>query len=186
MLSAYATGCALNLPVNVIGQGIAAVKGVRGRFERVSSPAGWTAIIDYAHTPDALEKCLRTIHEVLPQKNRGRIITVFGAGGDRDKAKRPIMGSVASKLSDHTIVTSDNPRTENPMRIIEDIMKGIPGGSSVRCEADRRAAIQAALHDARPGDVILIAGKGHEDYQVIGQEKVHFSDREIVEEFINA
>jgi UDP-N-acetylmuramoyl-L-alanyl-D-glutamate--2,6-diaminopimelate ligase len=186
ILAAFSTGLALDLPLLAITSGITGVKSVRGRFERIASPEGWTAIIDYAHTPDALEKCLETIHDILPKTNRGRIVTVFGAGGDRDRAKRPLMGSVVGRLSDLTIVTSDNPRTEGPQRIIDDIVKGIPAGAEVIQEVGRRKAIEMALDRARAGDVVLIAGKGHEDYQVIGKEKIHFSDREIVEEFIRS
>ena len=184
ILAAYSTGLALGVSQQTLLAGIRSVASVRGRFERVPSPKGWAAIIDYAHTPDALEKCLRTIHDVLPREGRGRIITVFGAGGDRDKTKRPLMGSIAGQLSDIIIVTSDNPRTEDPGRIIDDIVAGIPRGAQVTQLVDRRGAIHSALRQARSGDVVLVAGKGHEDYQVIGKEKIHLSDREIVEEFI--
>jgi len=184
VLAAYSTGLALGHSPETLVQGIRSVNSVRGRFERIASPAGWTAIVDYAHTPDALEKCLRTIHDVLPREGRGRIITVFGAGGDRDRTKRPLMGSVAGQWSDIIIVTSDNPRTEEPQGIIDEIVAGIPHGAQVTQEIDRRAAIHSALRQARSGDVVLIAGKGHEDYQVIGKEKIHFSDREIIEELI--
>jgi UDP-N-acetylmuramoyl-L-alanyl-D-glutamate--2,6-diaminopimelate ligase len=154
---------------------------VRGRFEQIVSPAGWTAVIDYAHTPDALEKCLRTIRDLLPPEKPGRIITVFGCGGNRDRGKRPIMGRIASELSDITVVTSDNPRKENPGVIIDEIMAGVRSGATVHREEDRRAAIGRALAMARPGDVVLVAGKGHEDYQVVGEQKRHFDDREEVE-----
>jgi UDP-N-acetylmuramoyl-L-alanyl-D-glutamate--2,6-diaminopimelate ligase len=184
ILAAYSTGLALGLSPDTLAAGIRSVKSVRGRFERIASPKGWAAIIDYAHTPDALEKCLRTIHDVLPREGRGRIITVFGAGGDRDRTKRPLMGAVAGQWSDIVIVTSDNPRTEEPQSIIDGIVAGIPRAAQVTREVDRRAAIHSALQQAKAGDVILVAGKGHEDYQVIGKEKIHFSDREIVEEFI--
>lgn len=186
LLAAYAAGLSLGFSHDVLQEGIRRVQNVRGRFERILSPRGWTAIIDYAHTPDALEKCLRTLHELLPVPRPGRIITVFGAGGDRDRAKRPIMGRIASSLSDVALITSDNPRTEDPERIIDDIMQGIEEQSHVVREPDRRRAIERALSDARPHDVILIAGKGHEEYQIIGTQKIHFSDREIVEEFIRA
>ena len=186
ILSAYSTGVALGLEHEKIASGISSLKNVRGRFERIPSPKGWTAIVDYAHTPDALEKCLRTIHDVLPKEHRGRIITVFGAGGDRDRTKRPLMGKIAGSLSDIAIVTSDNPRTEDPQQIINEIAVGIPRGAAVTQEVDRRTAIHAALRQARTGDVVLIAGKGHEDYQVIGKEKIHFSDREVVQDFIGA
>jgi UDP-N-acetylmuramoyl-L-alanyl-D-glutamate--2,6-diaminopimelate ligase len=184
VLAAYTTGMALGLSQEQILTGIRNLKNVRGRFERIISPAGWTAVIDYAHTPDALGNCLRTIHDVLPQKNRGRIITVFGAGGDRDKTKRPIMGLIAGDYSDLVIVTSDNPRTEMPEIIIDDVMRGITRHASVLREVDRQTAIERAINCAQQGDVILIAGKGHEDYQVIGKEKKHFSDKEVVENLL--
>lgn len=184
ILAAYSAGVALGYSHESISAGVSSVQNVRGRFERIASPKGWTAIIDYAHTPDALEKCLRTIHDVLPKESRGRIITVFGAGGDRDRTKRPLMGKIVGSLSDLAIVTSDNPRTEDPQQIMNDIVVGIPREATVMKEVDRRAAIVAALRKARAGDIVLVAGKGHEDYQVIGKEKIHLSDREIVEEFI--
>ncbi|MCX6133170.1 MAG: UDP-N-acetylmuramoyl-L-alanyl-D-glutamate--2,6-diaminopimelate ligase [Ignavibacteriales bacterium] len=184
VLSAYAAGMALGYPHGKIASGISSLKNVRGRFERITSPQGWTAIVDYAHTPDALEKCLRTIHDVLPERDRGRIITVFGAGGDRDRTKRPLMGKIAGSLSDIVIVTSDNPRTENPQQIINEIVGGISREASVSQEVDRKTAIHAALRQARTGDVILVAGKGHEEYQVIGKEKIHFSDREVIEDCV--
>jgi UDP-N-acetylmuramoyl-L-alanyl-D-glutamate--2,6-diaminopimelate ligase len=186
ILAAYSAGMALGYPHDTLARGIDNLKGVRGRFQRVASPKGWTAIIDYAHTPDALEKCLRTIHEILPAAKRGRIITVFGAGGDRDRTKRPLMGKIAAGLSDLAIVTSDNPRTEDPQGIIDDIVRGISPEATVIRDADRRSAILTALRQARSGDVVLVAGKGHEDYQLIGREKIHFSDSEIVEDFIRA
>jgi UDP-N-acetylmuramoyl-L-alanyl-D-glutamate--2,6-diaminopimelate ligase len=184
ILAAFSTGLALGIPREQIIQGIKNMKNVRGRFERITSPAGWTAIIDYAHTPDALENCLKTIQDILPSQNRGRIITVFGAGGDRDKTKRPLMGHIAGDYSDIIIVTSDNPRSEEPKKIIDDIIRGVTRHASVLQETDRRTAIERAISCAQRGDVILIAGKGHEDYQVIGKEKIHFSDREVVESLI--
>ena len=184
VLAAYAAGTALGIPQKQILAGINNLKNVRGRFERITSPIGWTAIIDYAHTPDALENCLKTIHDILPAQNRGRIITVFGAGGDRDKTKRPMMGEIAGNYSDIVIVTSDNPRTEKPEQIIDEVMRGVMRNASVLREVDRRTAIEHAIGCAKRGDVILIAGKGHEDYQVIGREKIHFSDREVVESLI--
>jgi UDP-N-acetylmuramoyl-L-alanyl-D-glutamate--2,6-diaminopimelate ligase len=181
VLAAFCAGLALGIPREQILQGINNVKNVRGRFERIVAPAGWIAIIDYAHTPDALENCLKTIHAIMPLQNRGRIITVFGAGGDRDKTKRPLMGRIAGDYSDIVIVTSDNPRTEEPEKIIDDIIRGITRHASVLREPNRRTAIEQAISCAHQGDVILIAGKGHEDYQIIGREKIHFNDREIVE-----
>lgn len=184
VLAAFTAGTALGISEDHILRGISTLKPVRGRFERIASPKGWTAIVDYAHTPDALEKCLKAIREVLPQERRGKIITVFGAGGDRDKTKRPLMGNIAAQMSDVIIVTSDNPRTEDPESIIEDILAGVPRGAAVQRESDRRKAIEQATRMAGAGDVILVAGKGHEDYQVIGTEKIHLSDREIVESLL--
>jgi UDP-N-acetylmuramoyl-L-alanyl-D-glutamate--2,6-diaminopimelate ligase len=184
VLAAYSAGIALGIPREQILTGINNLKNVRGRFERIVSPAGWTGIVDYAHTPDALENCLKTIHDILPTQNRGRIITVFGAGGDRDKTKRPLMGRIAGEYSDIVIVTSDNPRTENPEKIIDDIVHGVIRHASVLREINRKIAIERAVNCAQRGDVILIAGKGHEDYQVVGQEKIHFSDREVLENLL--
>jgi UDP-N-acetylmuramoyl-L-alanyl-D-glutamate--2,6-diaminopimelate ligase len=162
----------------------AVLKPAPGRFEQIRSPKGWTAIVDYAHTPDALENCLQTIHDVLPPQRTNRIITVFGAGGDRDTTKRPKMGAIAERLSDTIIITSDNPRTEDPMKIIGDVLEGITEKQKAVIEADRAKAIAKGLSLAAEGDVILIAGKGHEDYQVIGKEKFHFSDNEEIMKFI--
>jgi UDP-N-acetylmuramoyl-L-alanyl-D-glutamate--2,6-diaminopimelate ligase len=184
ILATYATGVALGIVDETIATGIAGVHAVRGRFEQITSPRGWTAIVDYAHTPDALAHCLQTIRDILPQRGGARILTVFGCGGNRDRGKRPIMGRIASEMSDLTIVTSDNPRKEDPDAIIDEIMRGIVSDRNVRREADRRTAIRAALSEAQPGDVVLIAGKGHEDYQVIGEVKSHFDDREEVERFV--
>lgn len=181
ILAAYAAGKAIGVSEQALQHGIASLRAVKGRLERVDSPKGWMAIIDYAHTPDALEKCLRAVRELL---STGRVITVFGAGGDRDTTKRPLMGKIAAGLSDLAIVTSDNPRTEDPQQIINDIVAGIPKTANVQQIVDRREAIRKATELARPGDVIVIAGKGHEEYQVLGTKKIHFSDREVVEEFM--
>jgi UDP-N-acetylmuramoyl-L-alanyl-D-glutamate--2,6-diaminopimelate ligase len=184
MLAAFSTGLALGIDRSVIAEGIGSLPSVRGRFEQIASPAGWTAIVDYAHTPDALENCLKTIHDVLPSSKRGRIITVFGCGGNRDRGKRPQMGRIASELSDITVITSDNPRNEDPGMIIQEIRAGVRANTDVRVESDRHAAIALALGLAQPGDVVLVAGKGHEDYQVVGTIKHHFDDREEIERFI--
>lgn len=184
VLASFTVGAALELPASDIRRGIEQTAFVKGRFEKIPSRAGWTAIVDYAHTPDALEKCLRTIHDVLPKQGRGKILAVFGAGGDRDSAKRPLMGAIAAELADVCVVTSDNPRTEDPDRIIADILRGIRRQDDILVEPDRRKAILRALSLAHNGDVVLIAGKGHEEYQILGTEKIHFSDREIVEEFL--
>jgi UDP-N-acetylmuramoyl-L-alanyl-D-glutamate--2,6-diaminopimelate ligase len=184
VLGAFAAGRALGISAERLKSAIEVFEPVAGRFERLRSPKGWSAIIDYAHTPDALEKTLHAIHDVLGEKRAGKIITVFGCGGNRDAGKRPKMGAIAASLSDVTIVTSDNPRHEDPKTIIDQVLAGIPRGTNVRTEIDRATAITRALDEAGPNDVVLIAGKGHEDYQVIGDKKNHFSDREIVQELI--
>jgi UDP-N-acetylmuramyl-tripeptide synthetase len=184
IVAAFAAGYALRTPLEAIVSGIGKLSAVRGRFERIRSPRGWTAIVDYAHTPDALENCLRTIRALLPGDRPGRVITVFGAGGDRDRTKRPVMGAVAASLSDVLILTSDNPRSEDPLSIMKEIAAGIPPQVSYDMEVDRRRAIVQALQHAQPGDVVLVAGKGHEDYQIIKSERFHFSDREIIEQFL--
>jgi UDP-N-acetylmuramoyl-L-alanyl-D-glutamate--2,6-diaminopimelate ligase len=186
VLSACSAGIALGIPAATLAAGVASFSFVPGRFEQILSPVGWSAIIDYAHTPDALEKCLNTIRDVVPDGGSHKIITVFGAGGDRDKSKRPLMGTVVDSLSDVAVVTSDNPRTEEPGAIINDVLKGVQRKKDLFVEPDRRSAITNALSMVRAGDIVLIAGKGHEDYQIIGTTKHHFSDREIVQEFIAA
>ncbi len=184
--AAYATGLALGIPEARILAGIAGMKPVRGRFEQIVAPQGWTAIVDYAHTPDALDNCLHAIRQITSMHQAGRVITVFGCGGNRDVGKRPIMGRIASTLSDVAIITSDNPRHEDPLAIINDILHGVVPGADVVVEVDRRKAIIVGLERARPGDIVLIAGKGHENYQVIGDARSHFDDREEVEKFIQA
>lgn len=157
------------------------MKAVAGRCERVyHDKMECTVVVDYAHTPDALENILKTMKEVT----KGKIITVFGCGGDRDKTKRPIMGSVAAKYSDITIVTSDNPRTEDPRAIIDDIIVGITDSHTVI--EDRKDAIEYACKIASKDDIVVIAGKGHEDYQIIGTTKHHFSDKETVINYFNS
>jgi UDP-N-acetylmuramoyl-L-alanyl-D-glutamate--2,6-diaminopimelate ligase len=184
ILAACATGIGLGIGSSAIASGIRSVEAVRGRFERVVSPAGWTAIIDYAHTPDALENCLRTIRELVPPGDGHRVITVFGCGGNRDRGKRPIMGRIASEWSDIAIVTSDNPRDEDPASIIGAIVAGMIRGREMYTDVNRRTAIRSALMKARSGDIVLVAGKGHETYQIIGAARDHFDDREEVETFI--
>ncbi len=184
LLAAFATGIKMGIDPETIVDGIEKLRAVPGRFQQFVSPKGWIAVVDYAHTHDALENCLRAIQEILPAGKRGKIITVFGAGGNRDKGKRPLMGHVATQYSDIAIITSDNPRLEDPLSIIEDIQKGVLPGKTVIVEPDRRKAIIAALEIAGSGDIVLLAGKGHETYQVIGDQKNHFDDREEVENFI--
>ena len=186
ILASYATGLALGIPEPAIVEGIRNLRAVRGRFEQIASPRGWTAIVDYAHTPDALENCLRAIHDILPRVRRGRIITVFGCGGNRDRGKRPKMGRIATELSDMVVITSDNPRHEDPQAIIDEIAAGARKDREFVVEVDRRNAIRMALAQAHEGDVVLVAGKGHEDYQVVGDTKHHFDDREEIELFLKA
>ena len=161
---------------------LSTLKSVNGRLEPIRSPEGYTAIVDYAHTPDALENVLNAIHEVLDGK--GKVITVCGAGGNRDKGKRPLMAQEAVKQSDRVIITSDNPRFEEPQDIINDMLAGLDARQmkKVISIVDRREAIRTACMMAEKGDVILIAGKGHEDYQEIKGVKHHFDDKEVVRE----
>jgi UDP-N-acetylmuramoyl-L-alanyl-D-glutamate--2,6-diaminopimelate ligase len=150
---------------------------VPGRFERVDSGAGPIVLVDYAHTPDAVENALRVARGLA----RGRLVAVLGCGGDRDRGKRPLMGAAASRLADRVYLTSDNPRSEEPGAILAQILEGARasgGCAEVRVIEDRRAAIFAAVAEAGPADVVLIAGKGHEDYQIVGGRTLHFSDRE--------
>ena len=162
------------------------LKSVNGRLEPIHSPEGYTAIVDYAHTPDALENVLNAIHEVL--NGKGKVITVCGAGGNRDKGKRPIMAQEAVKQSDKVIITSDNPRFEEPQDIINDMLAGLDQKQMKKVVSivDRREAIRTACMLAEKGDVILIAGKGHEDYQEIKGVKHHFDDKEVVKEIFNS
>ena len=155
---------------------------VAGRFDSMRSPSGYTAIVDYAHTPDALENVLNAIHEVL--RGRGKVITVVGAGGNRDKGKRPLMAQEAAKQSDRLLITSDNPRFEEPQAIINDMLAGLTDEDKKKTLSivDRREAIRMACMLAQPGDVVLVAGKGHEDYQEIKGVKHHFDDREVIRE----
>ena len=161
---------------------MSSLSSVSGRFETVRSANGVTAIVDYAHTPDALENVLEAVHEVL--QHRGKVITVCGAGGNRDKGKRPQMAKIAAKMSDKVIITSDNPRFEEPQDIINDMLAGLGEAEKNHTLSivDRREAIRTATLIAKPGDVILIAGKGHEDYQEIKGVKHHFDDKEVVSE----
>ena len=186
LLAVYATAVMLGKQPDDVLVVMSTLKSVAGRLEPIHSPEGWTAVVDYAHTPDALENVLRAIHEVLDGK--GHVITVCGAGGNRDKGKRPLMAQEAVKQSDRVIITSDNPRFEEPQDIINDMLAGLDAKQmkKVLTIADRREAIRAAAMMAQKGDVILIAGKGHEDYQEIKGMKHHFDDREEVRKIINS
>ncbi|MCD7775112.1 MAG: UDP-N-acetylmuramoyl-L-alanyl-D-glutamate--2,6-diaminopimelate ligase [Clostridiales bacterium] len=152
-------------------------KGVKGRIEVVPTDTDYTVIIDYAHSPDGLENIISSLRKIAS----ARIITVFGCGGDRDKTKRPVMGAIAAKLSDVIVVTSDNPRSEDPNKIIDDILEGVKGTKTRKIvQPDRTKAIKAALDEAQTNDIVLLAGKGHETYQILGTGKIHYDEREIV------
>lgn len=176
--------CGITLEQGV--KALADFKGIPGRLQKVVHNSDKTVFIDYAHTPDALENSLKSLLKVKSDaKLSSRIITVFGCGGDRDKTKRPKMAEIAARLSDEVFLTSDNPRTEDPLTILSDAEKGFPQGfKNYTKEVDREKAVQQAINLAKPGDVILIAGKGHEDYQIIGTTKAHFSDYEVAEKYL--
>lgn len=195
IMAAATAAHALGVPAQVIAAGIACCPGVPGRLEAIAVGQPFGVLVDYAHKPDALEKTLRSIRQLT----RGRLLTVFGCGGDRDRGKRPLMGEAAGRLSDVVVLTSDNPRTEDPQQILAEAEPGLVQTGIPRVDdpsaiselqrgyvvmVDRREAIQAALAGAQPGDVLVIAGKGHEDYQIIGTTKSHFDDREEVRKYL--
>ncbi len=182
LLAVYAAAVLLGVEPDEALVQLSAMKPVNGRFESIRSPKGVTAIVDYAHTPDALVNVLQTINDVL--QHRGECWTVCGAGGNRDRGKRPIMAKVAVENSDRVIITSDNPRFEDPQAIIDDMLAGLSEEQrqSVLSIVDRREAIRTACMLAKPGDVILVAGKGHEDYQIVQGVKHHFDDHEVIRE----
>ena len=178
-LAAVASGLALNYDLDVITRALEKCTGAPGRFERVPHDGDFAVVVDYAHSDDALLNVLRTARDVT----KGKIITVFGCGGDRDRSKRAPMGQAAGSLSDVVILTSDNPRTEDPAQILADAEAGIKGtGKPYQKIADRREAIHRAIAEARTSDLVLIAGKGHEDYQILGREVFHFDDKEVARE----
>jgi UDP-N-acetylmuramoyl-L-alanyl-D-glutamate--2,6-diaminopimelate ligase len=176
VLAAASLGHLMEVPLEAIAAGIRSVGGVPGRLEPVEAGQPFTVLVDYAHTPDALATVLRTARAIT----RGRLIVVFGCGGDRDRAKRPLMGEVASRLADEVVVTSDNPRSEDPDAIIAEILAGVAG--PVMVEPDRRAAIRAALARADEIDLVVIAGKGHEQGQEAAGSKLPFDDRLVARE----
>lgn len=178
-LAALTVGTGMGIPLETAVAGIQKMPPVRGRFERVAARTRHV-LIDYAHTPDGLEKALQSARALT----RGRVIVVFGCGGNRDRSKRPVMGELASRLADLCLVTSDNPRKEDPGAIIAEILAGIPAEARAKCavEPDRATAIRLAVEMAGPEDLVLIAGKGHEDYQIVGETKHHFDDREVAEQ----
>ncbi len=180
-LAAFSTCIALGIEPEKITEALLIAKGVKGRAETVYTGTDYTVLIDYAHTPDGLENILKTVKEFT----KGRVVTLFGCGGDRDPVKRPIMGEIAGTLSDYCIITSDNPRTEEPMSIIRQIEEGMKRTSCTYTVIEnRREAIQYAITTAEPGDCVVLAGKGHETYQIIGKEKRHFDEREVIQEIL--
>jgi UDP-N-acetylmuramoyl-L-alanyl-D-glutamate--2,6-diaminopimelate ligase len=168
----------LELPHAAVREGVAAVQGVPGRFEPVDAGQPFTVLVDYAHTPDGLENLLRSAREITA----GRLICVFGCGGDRDRGKRPLMGAIVRRLADAALVTSDNPRSEDPAAIIADITAGF----DMDVEVDRRAAIERAVAMAAPPDVVVVAGKGHEQGQEVAGRIIPFDDREVAREALTA
>jgi UDP-N-acetylmuramoyl-L-alanyl-D-glutamate--2,6-diaminopimelate ligase len=181
-LAAATAMLAVGLPIDAIKSGLEGTPGVPGRFESVRAGQPFTVLVDYSHTPDSLQNALQAARDICP----GRLLVVFGCGGDRDRGKRPIMGAIAAKLADLAVVTSDNPRNEDPRAIIDEILAGVPdeAGHKVLVEADRRAAIGMALRAARAGDVVVIAGKGHESGQIIGERRIPFLDSDVVRQWL--
>lgn len=188
-VAAIAATMAAGVSLATAGRALAQFRGAPGRLERVDNSRGLHIFVDYAHTDDALTTVLTALNEVRRQSNsKGKILTVFGCGGDRDRGKRPLMAAAAARGSDTVIMTSDNPRSENPLAILEDMKKGIPADfrGTLKVEPDRRSALALSLQLAEEGDVILIAGKGHEDYQLIGDQKLSFSDVREMSELLEA
>ncbi|GIW23364.1 MAG: UDP-N-acetylmuramoyl-L-alanyl-D-glutamate--2,6-diaminopimelate ligase [Candidatus Sericytochromatia bacterium] len=181
-LATIAVGIAKGFSLEKCKNSLEKSKGVKGRIEIVT-PKGYpfTVVIDYAHTPDSLENILKTVKEF----SKGKVISVFGCGGDRDRAKRPIMGEISSKLADITIVTSDNPRTESPSFIISEILEGMKNKDNILVEEDRKLAIKKSIEIANKGDIVVIAGKGHENYQIFKDKTIHFDDKEVALEFLS-
>jgi UDP-N-acetylmuramoyl-L-alanyl-D-glutamate--2,6-diaminopimelate ligase len=182
-LASLSAGLLLGFELDSLAAAMRGCEGVKGRLEVVPTGQNFTVIIDYAHKPYALENIIRALREFAP----GRVVTLFGCGGDRDRTKRPLMGEIAARLSDFVVVTSDNPRTEEPGEIINEILAGMQGTKTPYVVIEnRREAIVWSLENAQKNDIIILAGKGHETYQIIGREKRHFDEREIVYEFLTS
>lgn len=182
-LAATAVGLVEGIDPEIIIQALENTAGIPGRFEKVEAGQEFTVIVDYSHTPDSLKNCLQTARQFV----EGRIITVFGCGGDRDRGKRPLMGEIAARFSDYCVVTSDNPRSEDPLAIIEDILPGVcrvAQANSFEVVPDRKKAVYKAIEIAQTKDAVIIAGKGHENYQIIGDKVISFDDREVAREAI--
>jgi len=181
-LTAAAVGLTYGLDLTTVVRGLEAVDFVPGRLQRIECGQPFSVFIDFAHTPDALAGTLQALRNVIS----GRLICVFGAGGDRDRRKRPLMGQAAEKLADCTVLTSDNPRNEDPRDIVAEILEGFEQPAAARVIIDRTEAIHWALAQAQPGDCLLIAGKGHEDYQIVNNERIALDDRQIAEDWLYA
>jgi UDP-N-acetylmuramoyl-L-alanyl-D-glutamate--2,6-diaminopimelate ligase len=181
-LAGAAVGFASKVDPQVIKAGFEALDGVPGRMERIRAGQDFNVWIDYAHTPHAFERLLRSARQITKRK----LIFLFGCGGDRDREKRPLMGKVASRYADQVILTEDNPRSEDPEKIIQQIMEGMEDKNKVLIMVDRKEGIRRALEMAQPGDTLVLAGKGHEEYQIIGDKQIHFSDKETVMELLSA
>jgi UDP-N-acetylmuramoyl-L-alanyl-D-glutamate--2,6-diaminopimelate ligase len=179
-LAAFTVGLSLGIDPGVIREALEGVRGVPGRFEMVDEGQDFVVIVDYAHTPDSLEKVVRLAAEI----NNGRRLVVFGCGGDRDRTKRPLMGRIATQLADYAIFTSDNPRSEDPAAIIREIEAGTSGARNYESQPDRRRAIERVIALAQPGDVVVIAGKGHETYQILRDGVIDFDDRQVAREVL--
>ena len=181
LLTVYGAAVLLGFDKEAVLEHLSLLRPVSGRFETVIAKDGTTAVVDFAHTPDALENIIKTIDEL--RQGGQRLLVVCGCGGDRDKSKRPVMGGMAAKMADVAIFTSDNPRTEDPEQILREMEAGVESGDKYLKITDRHEAIKTAVMLAEPRDIILLAGKGHEDYQIIGTEKHHFNDKEVVKEW---
>ena len=181
ILAACCAGFTYQIPIDIIAQGIANCHGVPGRFERIDEGQPFAVVVDYSHTDDALRNAILVARGLNPK----RVITLFGCGGDRDRTKRPIMGQVAGELSDRIILTSDNPRSEDPLQIMNDVQVGLRRfDKPIVVEPDRKLAIQRAIGDALPGDLVILAGKGHETYQILKDRTIPFDDRAVAREVL--
>jgi len=182
-VAAATAALALGLPIEAVLRGLAVAEGVPGRFQAVRAGQPFSVLVDYSHTPDALENALRAARSVT----RGRVLVVFGCGGDRDRGKRPLMGEIGARLADRVVVTSDNPRSEAPLAIIDEIVAGVPAARAgvVSVASDRRTAIRLALVEARAGDAVVIAGKGHEQGQIVGDRRLPFDDATVAAELLD-
>lgn len=185
ILAVMAAANALRIDMEIMRKAIADFKNVDGRFTRIKLPNGAYAIVDYSHTSDSLKNAIEAACDIVTEQGEGRVITVFGCGGDRDTSKRPVMGNYATSLSDYTIITSDNPRFEDPVAIIEEVLSGVKTIGNYEVVENREAAIKKAIELSKHGDLVLICGKGHETYQEIQGVKTHFDDKEMVSKYSN-